>query len=92
MATVTVYSTAKMDELIGATVVGATITGGELVLQLQDATEITVGTVLTDVDDATTSAKGIIEVATDAEVITGTDSSRAITPLGLAESAANQNI
>lgn len=36
------------------------------------------------VADASTSAKGLIEIATDAEVSTGTDTSRAVTPAQLA--------
>jgi len=34
--------------------------------------------------DASTSVKGIVELATDAETITGTDTVRAVTPAGLA--------
>lgn len=34
-------------------------------------------------DDATTSAKGVIEIATLTEVATGTDTSRAVTPEGV---------
>lgn len=34
--------------------------------------------------DATTSAKGIVELATNAETATGTDTTRAVTPAGLA--------
>jgi len=36
------------------------------------------------VDQATTSATGVVELATDAEVIAGTDTSRVVTPAGLA--------
>ena len=38
---------------------------------------------------ASTTAKGIIEIATNAEVIAGTDTSRAITPAGLIAAFAN---
>lgn len=38
---------------------------------------------------ASTTAKGIIEIATDAEVIAGTDTQRAITPAGLIAAFAN---
>jgi len=34
--------------------------------------------------DASTTVKGIVELATDAETITGTDPARAVTPAGLA--------
>jgi len=36
--------------------------------------------------DASTTVKGIVELATDAETITGTDPARAVTPAGLAAS------
>ncbi len=36
------------------------------------------------VDQATTSATGVVELATNAEVVAGADTSRAITPAGLA--------
>jgi hypothetical protein len=38
--------------------------------------------------DATASAKGAVELATDAETITGTDATRAVTPAGLAAKVA----
>lgn len=44
------------------------------------------------VDAATTSASGIVELATTAETITGTDTVRALTPAGLAGFFANGQI
>ncbi len=38
--------------------------------------------------DATTTKKGIVELATNAEVLTGTDTARAVTPAGLAAKVA----
>lgn len=40
------------------------------------------------VPDASTTVKGIVELATDAETITGTDTDRAVTPHGLAAALA----
>jgi len=37
-----------------------------------------------DIQDASTTVKGIVELATSTEVITGTDTARAVTPAGLA--------
>ena len=42
------------------------------------------GTATVDADSATTSAEGIVELATTAEALAGTDTSRAVTPAGLA--------
>ena len=40
--------------------------------------------------DATTAARGLVELATEAEVLTGTDSERAVTPRGLAGRTASE--
>ena len=40
--------------------------------------------------DATTAARGLVELATDAEVLTGTDPERAVTPRGLAGRTATE--
>lgn len=42
-------------------------------------------------DDASTSAKGIVELATNAETQTGTDGTRAVTPAGLASRTATES-
>ena len=42
------------------------------------------GTVTVAAEDASTSNKGVVELATSAEALAGTDSSRAVTPSGLA--------
>jgi hypothetical protein len=41
-------------------------------------------------DNATTSAKGVVELATSAEAITGTDTSRAVTPKAASDMVANR--
>jgi hypothetical protein len=84
VAVVTVYDTDKVDELIVGTVVGAAITGGHLILTLHDGTTVDVGAVVSAIADASTSAKGLVELATDTETVTGTDTVRAVTPFGLA--------
>lgn len=83
MAVVTVYSTEKMDELLDAGVVGASITDGELILELRDGSTISVGSILSDIPDAGTSIKGIVELATDAEALEGTDNIKSVTPFAL---------
>lgn len=40
--------------------------------------------------DATAAARGLVELATDAEVLTGTDAARAVTPRGLAGRTASE--
>lgn len=40
--------------------------------------------------DATAAARGLVELATDAEVLTGTDAERAVTPRGLAGRTASE--
>lgn len=83
MASVTVYSADKIDELTEGSVTGAVITDGNLILQLRSGDTINVGSVVTGVADASTTVKGLVELATDAETTAGSDSSRAVTPLAL---------
>lgn len=89
MSTVNVYSVEKIDEILDGTVSGATIVDGELALQKVDGSEVVVGDVLTELPDASLTVKGVVELATDAETIAGTDGNRAVTPLGLASLVVN---
>lgn len=84
MAVVTVYTSDKVDELVLGTVVGAAITSGHLILTLHDGSTVDVGAVISAIADASDTVKGIVELATDAETATGTDTTRAVTPFGLA--------
>lgn len=84
MASVIVYSVDKVDDLLASMVVGASIVSGHLILQLNDDSTIDAGPVVSSLFDATTSSSGVVELATDVETQTGTDSVRAVTPLGLA--------
>jgi hypothetical protein len=91
MPSVTGYTNTKVDALIAGLVNGATINPvtGELTLTTKDGTVIDVGSVLTGIIDSSTTAKGIVELATDVETQTGTDSTRAVTPFGMASVVAN---
>lgn len=51
------------------------------------------GNAITDsISDATTTTKGVVELATDAETQAGTDTSRAVTPAGLASVVASESL
>ena len=83
MATVEVYTKAKSDEIFDSTVISGEIDAfGHLILTTRDATEIDTGSL--PVPDASLTVKGIVELATDAETIAGTDAARAVTPASLA--------
>lgn len=85
MATVTGLTAARMLEIEAASVVDGEIDGsGHLILTTHGGTEIDAGYSLVAVPDASATQKGVVELATDAEIATGTDTTRAITPAGLA--------
>jgi len=65
----------------------ATLTAGEGVDISNGAGSITISA-----EDASTSNKGIVELATTAEALAGTDTSRAVTPAGLAARSYAANI
>lgn len=67
----------QVEDIVGGMLTGNTETNITVTYQDSD------GTIDFDVDDATTSQKGVIEIATNSEVTTGTDTSRAITPSSL---------
>lgn len=46
--------------------------------------DVTLGVINNNYRDATTTARGVVELATDTETSTGTDTTRAVTPAGLA--------
>lgn len=83
MASVTVYSVDKIDEILNNTVVGASITDDILSLDKQDGSSIEVGPVLTSLPMATTAVAGIAELATDTETIEGVEDTKVVTPLSL---------
>ena len=84
MASVNVYSVAKIDELLSGGVVSAALTDGHLILTHQDGGTTDVGSVVSSVPDASDTVKGVVELATDTDTATGTDTNRAVTPFGLA--------
>ena len=85
MATVTGLTADRMIAIEGASVVGGAVDGsGHLILTKFDTTTIDAGFVLGDAVPATDTVQGIVELATDSEVATGTDTQRAVTPAGLA--------
>lgn len=86
MAVVTGLTAERMLAIEAASVVAGAVDNGtgHLILQTHDGTFIDAGYVLGTVVDATTALKGIVELATNAEVAAGTDTVRAVTPSGLA--------
>ena len=67
----------QIEDVVGGMLTGNTETNITVTYQDSD------GTIDFDVDDATATQKGVIEIATNSEVTTGTDTSRAITPSSL---------
>lgn len=85
MATVTGLTAARMLEIEDASVVSGEINGsGHLILTTFGGDEIDAGPVLGTIPDASETVKGIVELATTAEAEAGSDTTRAVTPAGLA--------
>lgn len=85
MATVTVYTAERMQEIEDTSVVNGDIDGsGHLILYQNDGTPIDAGSIRGSFDAATETVAGIVELATIAETETGTDTTRAVTPAGVA--------
>jgi hypothetical protein len=81
MATVTGFTAARMQAIEdGSTVSAGYDSAGHLILTKHDGTQLDAGRTIA----ATTAASGIVELATSAETQAGTDTTRAITPAGLA--------
>jgi hypothetical protein len=95
MATVTGITAARAIAIEAASVVAGEVDNGtgHLILTTFGGTDIDAGYVLGTVVDATTTLKGIVELATSSETTTGTDTARAVTPAGLAVALAlKQNL
>lgn len=85
MAVVTVLTADKTLELVNLSVVSGLINAsGHLILTTYAGVQIDAGYALLAVPDASDIIKGVVELATNAETITGTDILRAVTPAGLA--------
>lgn len=91
MGTVDGLTKTRMLAIEAASVVsGAVDSGtGHLILTKHDGTNLDAGYVWGTVVDATTTLKGIVELATNAEAIAGTDAVRAVTPAALAAALAS---
>lgn len=87
MATITGLTADRMLAIEAATVVGGAFdSASHLQLEKHDGTLVDAGTP----PDATEAAKGIVELASSAEVIAGTDALRVVTPAGLAAIPGNK--
>jgi microcystin-dependent protein len=85
MATVESMNLARLLALEADTVIGGHIDGsGDLILEQHDGSTINAGSSLPTVPDASETVKGKVELATTTEATTGTDTTRAVTPAGLA--------
>jgi hypothetical protein len=85
VATVTGFTAERMLEIENSTVVSGEIdVDGHLILLTRDGTPIDAGSALPALPTASTTVSGIVELATVLEATTGTDTTRAVTPEGLA--------
>jgi hypothetical protein len=85
MATVTGMTAAAINALVAGLVKDAEFdVSGHLILTLHDDSTIDAGAPTLSTPDASTTVKGIVELATSAETSALTDAVRAITPAGLA--------
>lgn len=96
MAIATALTAARMLEIEAASVVDGEVVGDELILTTHGGATINAGDVRgpagsdATVPDASETVKGKAELATSAEVITGTDTTRIVTPAGLASLTASE--
>lgn len=89
MATVDGMTLARLLSLEASTVVDGAINGsGHLILTTHDGTDIDAGYALVAVPEASDTVQGVVELATNAETVTGTDVLRAVTPSGVASAIA----
>lgn len=90
MATVQSMTLARLLTLEADTVIGGHIDGsGDLILEQHDGSTINAGSSLPAIPSASTTVQGKVELATSAETITGTDTTRAVTPAGFAAALAS---
>lgn len=85
MATVTGLTKERMLEIEAASVISGEVdTSGDLVLETHDGTLINAGHVVgppsPNLADASTTVKGLIEIGTDVEYLTGSATTLAVTP------------
>lgn len=84
MAKIRVFTAERSAAIEAAAIVSGVINGvGRLILQRNDGSTIDAGAVLGTVPSANTGVAGLVALATGAEAIAGTDSSKAVTPNAL---------
>lgn len=84
MATVTGLTADRMLAIEAATVVSGAIDGfGHLILTKHDGSTVDAGDIPSAVPAATETVSGKVELATTAEALSGTDTTKAVTPAGL---------
>lgn len=92
MATVTGMTAAAIQALVAGLVESAEFdVSGHLILTLHDSSTIDAGAPTLSTPDASTTVKGIVELATTAETTALSDTTRAITPGGLATLAGTKS-
>lgn len=90
MATVDGMTAAAMTAIQNASVVSGTIDGtGHLILTTYDGSTIDAGAILGSVPSATTTVQGTVALSTDAQAVTGTDTTHAVTPHALTAALAS---
>lgn len=81
MATVIVATAAKVQSVEDASIVGLEVDGsGHLIATMGSGDIEDIGAVSGETPDASETVKGILELATEAEVVAGVDTNRAVTP------------
>jgi hypothetical protein len=89
VAEVTGLTAGRMMAIEAASVIDGEIDEtGHLILTTYGGTDIDAGYMLESVPAASTTVSGSVELATSAETITGTDTTRAVTPAGFAAALA----
>jgi len=91
MATVTVFSAARMQEIEDNTVVAGFVdVDGHLLLEKHDGSTVDAGKVQPEnLEDADHTISGIARLATSSETVTGTDDTTIVTPKDLSDAMAD---
>jgi hypothetical protein len=85
MPTVTGMTATAMQAIADASVVSGSIDeSGQVTFTTRGGTELDGGNIMPTVPDASETVKGILELASSTDVSTGTDTTKAVTPAGLA--------
>jgi hypothetical protein len=85
MATITGLTAEAMQAIVDGAIVSADISDtGHLIFTKHDSSTLDAGAIFGDIPNASTSAHGVVQLATNDETTTGTNTSKAVTPAGLA--------